>query len=106
MLVLQVETSDTLPRRARRIKMEFCRIAFVPLASYYIRMSKTTAKIGKLYRTIDAAVYLGLSHHTIRKYVQRELLVPYMTVGQNYLFLKPELDRYRREKRAVGRRKA
>jgi excisionase family DNA binding protein len=60
---------------------------------------------GKIYKTAEAAAYLGLSTHTIRKYVQRELLKPLFVVGQNYVFAKEELDRYKKERRPVGQRK-
>jgi excisionase family DNA binding protein len=60
---------------------------------------------GKIYKTADAAKYLGLAADTIRKYVQNKQLTPLMTVGQNYVFSKEELDRYRKEKRPVGRPK-
>lgn len=52
--------------------------------------------------TDEAAQYLNLSPHTIRKYVQRGLLKPKQTIGTAYLFLKSECLRYKREKRPRG----
>lgn len=56
----------------------------------------------QLYDSTAAAEYLGLSRHTIRKYVQRGLITPHLTFGNLYVFDKKELDRYNKEKRPVG----
>lgn len=51
----------------------------------------------------EAAIYLGLSRHTLRKYVRRKLIRPCKTVGRAYLFASEELDRYRKDRRPVGK---
>ena len=56
----------------------------------------------KMLTTVDAAKFLKLSPHTVRKYVQRGLLVPYRRIGTACLFLESECRRYRREKRPRG----
>lgn len=52
--------------------------------------------------TDEAARFLKLSPHTVRKYVQRGLLRPKQTIGTAYLFLRSECMRYKREKRPRG----
>lgn len=52
--------------------------------------------------TEEAARFLKLSPHTVRKYVQRKLLIPKQTIGTAYLFLKSECSRYRKERRPRG----
>jgi excisionase family DNA binding protein len=49
-----------------------------------------------------AAAYLGLSRHTIRKYVQRGLIRASGSVGRAYVFDRSELDRYLRDRKPVG----
>jgi excisionase family DNA binding protein len=49
-----------------------------------------------------AAIYLGLSRHTVRKYVQRGLLRASGSVGRAYIFERGELDRYLRDRKPVG----
>lgn len=61
------------------------------------------AKHPKLYNSAAAAEYLGLSPHTIRKYVQRGLINPFQAFGHIYVFDKKELDRYQKERRPQGR---
>lgn len=50
-----------------------------------------------------AAAYLGLSRHTIRKYVQRGLIAAYGSIGRSYVFSREELDRFRNSRRSAGR---
>lgn len=49
-----------------------------------------------------AAAYLGLSRHTIRKYVQRGLIRASGSIGRAYVFERSELDRYLRDRKPVG----
>ncbi len=52
--------------------------------------------------TVDAAKFLNLSEHTVRKYVQRGLLKPFRRIGSACLFLESECRRYKKEKRPRG----
>lgn len=55
-----------------------------------------------MYTTTEAADFLKLSEHTVRKYVQRGLLTPARSIGNAYIFLESELRRYRKNKRPRG----
>lgn len=56
----------------------------------------------KILSVPEAAVALGLSVHTVRKYVQRKLLNPIATVGGVHLITLDECERYNREKSPPG----
>ncbi len=60
---------------------------------------KTNAKI---LSVPEAAIELGLSVHTVRKYVQRKLIKPLATVGGVHLITLDECQRYNREKAHPG----
>lgn len=55
-----------------------------------------------MFTTPDAAKFLKLSEHTVRKYVQRGLLTPSRSIGNAYIFLESELRRYKKNKRPRG----
>ena len=50
----------------------------------------------------EAAARLGLSPHSIRKYIQKGLIHPIATVGGVHLLTEEECDRYGRERKRVG----
>jgi excisionase family DNA binding protein len=54
-----------------------------------------------VFTTTEASTYLGLSEHTVRKYIERGLIKA-KKVGTLNLVTKTECDRYRREKRPRG----
>lgn len=56
----------------------------------------------KMLTTREAAAYMGLSEHTIRKYVERKLLFPNQRIGTCYLFLESECNRYLKTRRPRG----
>jgi excisionase family DNA binding protein len=55
-----------------------------------------------LFKTEEAAKYMGLSPRSVTQYVQRGLLKPSMQIGRSYLFSKKECDRYQQNKRKPG----
>ena len=60
----------------------------------------------KLYTTREFARALGLSHSSVRDYVQRGLLVPAVCKARFYLFTEATLARFRETpRRAPGRPK-
>lgn len=56
----------------------------------------------KIYKTAEAALYIGLSIDTFRKHVQRDNVHPFERVGLGYLFLESELTRFKKELRPRG----
>lgn len=56
----------------------------------------------KILSVPEAAAFLGLSVHTVRKYVQRKLLTPIATVGGIHLITEDECERYNRTKQPPG----
>jgi len=54
-----------------------------------------------MYTTTEAAAYLKLSEHTVRKYVERGLIVA-KKIGHLNLVTKSECDRYKRERKPRG----
>lgn len=52
--------------------------------------------------TKEAAIFMGLSEHTIRKYVERELLKPCKRIGTCCLFLESECSRYLKMRKPRG----
>jgi excisionase family DNA binding protein len=56
------------------------------------------------FTTSEAARYLGFAEDTVRRYVYRGLISG-EKLGNTILVSKNELDRYRKEKRNVGRQK-
>lgn len=56
----------------------------------------------KLYKTNEAAEFLGISLDTIRKHVQRGNLHWFERVGLGYLFKESELSRFSKAKRKQG----
>jgi len=59
--------------------------------------------IHQIYDSQAAAVYLTLSPHSVRKYVQRGILRPLRSIGRAYIFSREELDRFRNSRRSAGR---
>ena len=57
----------------------------------------------KLMTTREAAAYLGLSTDTVAQYVHRGIIAVAEKIGNMRMISQVELDRYRREKRPVGR---
>lgn len=51
----------------------------------------------KLYTSVQAARYIGVSLDTVRKYIQRGTIVPLDRAGNAHLIEESELDRYLRE---------
>lgn len=56
----------------------------------------------KILSVPEAAKELGLSVHTVRKYVQRKLIKPIATVGGVHLITQDECERYNRDKAPPG----
>lgn len=56
----------------------------------------------KIYTTTDAAKFLGLEPTTVRKLVQRGLLIPHQQIGRSHVFLESEVKRYDEERRPSG----
>lgn len=52
--------------------------------------------------TEEAAELLKLAPATVRQYVRRGLLKPRRRIGQAFLFLKSECDRYAKQKKPRG----
>lgn len=57
--------------------------------------------VDTVYTTAEASNYLGLSEHTVRKYIERGLIKA-KKMGSINLVTKKECDRYRKEKRPRG----
>ena len=58
-----------------------------------------------VYTTKEAADYLGFAEDTIRRYIYRKLINA-RKHGPVYFVTKTECDRYRKERRRLGRPKS
>lgn len=56
----------------------------------------------RIFSVPEAAKELGLSVHSVRKYIQRGLIKPIATVGGVHLLTADECARYNREKNPPG----
>lgn len=56
----------------------------------------------ELFTSAEAALYLGLQPDTVRKLVQRGLLTFNSQIGNSYLFIRSELDRYKKDRSPPG----
>lgn len=50
----------------------------------------------------EAARHMKLSVHTVRKYIQRDLIKPAATIGGVHILTVEECERYNRERRKPG----